>query len=144
MKVSDIYHAELAENRPIHELPLFLSKVHAGHPSPADDSFDHKLDLNTFMVKRPTSTYFVRVTGDSMIGAGIHSGDILVVDRSLPVDDGKIVIAMIDQEFMVKRFKKHHGGFFLISENSLYPPIEVKDKDLVVWGVVTYSIHQPL
>lgn len=140
MKISSVYiPSEELSNQPI---PLFLSKIPAGLPDLAGTD-SCVLDLNTLIVKRPQSTYFLRVTGDSMIGAGIYSGDILVVDRSIEPEDGKIVIAMVDNEFMVKRFKKHQGAVFLISENSLYPPIEVTDKELSIWGVVTYSIHQP-
>ena len=78
-----------------------------------------------------------------MIGAGIFSGDILVVDRSIRVTDNRIVIAMIDGDFTVKRLRKHNKRMYLISENSQYPPIEVLDQELMVWGVVTFSIHKP-
>lgn len=143
MKIKSISQAQSVDQQVKLELPLFLSNIHAGFPSPADDYFDNKLDLNEFLVKKPASTYFVKVSGDSMTGAGIFSGDILVVDRSLHADDNKIVIAMIDGEFLVKRLKKHNGKVYLISENSKYPPIEVKENDLTVWGVVTYTIHKP-
>jgi DNA polymerase V len=85
------------------ELPLFLESVSAGFPSPADDYLENKLDLNQHLIKNPPATFFVRVTGDSMVDAGIYSGDILVVDRSLNPKDGNIVIAVINGELTVKR-----------------------------------------
>ena len=143
MKIKAIHPAQSSDKTIKLELPLFLSNIQAGFPSPADDYFDNKLDLNDFLVKKPASTYFVKVSGDSMIGAGIFSGDILVVDRSIHADDNKIVVAMIDNEFLVKRLKKHNDKIYLISENSKYPPIEIKENDLTIWGVVTYTIHKP-
>ena len=143
MKIEAVHPSESVEKQIKLELPLFLSSIQAGFPSPADDYFDNKLDLNDYLVKKPASTYFVKVTGDSMTGAGIFSGDILVVDRSIQADDNKIVIAMIDGEFLVKRLKKHNGKIYLISENSKYPPLEVTENDLTIWGVVTYTIHKP-
>lgn len=125
-------------------LPLFFSKVHAGFPSPADDFMDNRLNLNDYIIKNPRSTYFVKVSGDSMIGAGIFSGDILVVDRSIAVRDNRIVVAMIDGEFMVKRLRQHKHSMYLISENSSYPAIEVLDQDLMIWGVVTFCVHKPV
>ena len=77
-----------------------------------------------------------------MIGAGIFSGDILVVDRSIPINDNSVVVAMIDNEFMVKRFCKHKGHYYLLSENSQYDPIEVSNTELMIWGVVTFTIHK--
>ena len=125
-------------------LPLFFSKVHAGFPSPADDFMDNRLNLNDYVIANPRSTYFVKVSGDSMVGAGIFSGDILVVDRSVPAVDNRIVVAMVDGEFMVKRLRQHKNSMYLISENSHYPPIEVLDQDLMIWGVVTFSVHKPV
>ena len=123
--------------------PLLLTKVAAGFPSPADDFMDNRLDLNTYIVKNPASTYYVKVTGDSMVGAGIFSGDILVVDRSIRPTNNRIVVAMIDGDFTVKRLRLHGDKVFLISENSQYAPIEVTEMDLVVWGIVTFTIHKP-
>ena len=82
-------------------LPLYSSKVPAGFPSPADDHMEGKLDLNTYLVKHPTATFFVKASGDSMVGAGIHDGDILVVDRSLEPRQGQVVIAAIDGQLTV-------------------------------------------
>lgn len=123
-------------------LPLFTAKVPAGFPSPADDFIDKKLDLNELLVKHPASTFFVRVEGDSMVGAGINSGDILVVDRSLEPADNKIVIAIIDGELTVKRIRKMKNKILLVPENPRFRPIEVPEEaGLAVWGVVTCIIH---
>ena len=124
------------------ELPLFLESVSAGFPSPADDYLEGRLDLNDALIRNPASTFFVRVTGDSMIGAGIHSNDILVVDRSLNAKDGSIVIAVIDGELLVKRIFMNDGKVFLMPENIAYEQIEIKDEmKFEIWGVVTTVIH---
>lgn len=125
-----------------YQLPLYLSSVSAGFPSPADDHMDGKLDLNEHLIKHPTATFFVRVNGDSMINAGIYDGDLLVVDRSLEPTDGKIVIVALDGELTVKRLKKTRHAVTLIPENPRYKPIEIKDEqELIVWGVVTTVLH---
>ncbi|OGV47931.1 MAG: peptidase S24 [Lentisphaerae bacterium GWF2_52_8] len=122
--------------------PLYLSKIRAGFPSPADDYIDKKLDLNEYLVKHPAATFYVKVEGNSMVDAGIRSGDILIVDRALEVADGKIIVAVLNGEFTVKRIKKKRSQLFLMPENPDYPPIEVKkDSDFKVWGVVTAVIH---
>jgi DNA polymerase V len=122
--------------------PLFLVPVSAGFPSPADDYLEGKLDLNQYLVKHPAATFFVRVTGDSMIGAGIHSGDLLIVDRSLEPKDGNVVIAVLDGELTVKRIERHDGKLFLAPENKDYPLIPVTEEQFFqVWGVVTNVVH---
>ena len=124
------------------ELPLYATKVAAGFPSPADDYVEGTLDLNEYLVKRPAATFFVRVTGDSMIGAGIHPGDILIVDRSLEPVDGKIVIAVLDGELTVKRLRRRDGVVYLVAENEHYPLIAISEEmDFMIWGVVTSVIH---
>jgi DNA polymerase V len=125
-------------------LPLFSGKVSAGFASPADDYLEKKLDLNELLVKKPAATFFVRATGDSMIGAGIHSDDVLVVDRSIEPIDGKVVIAAINSELTVKRLIKNSDGSWLLkAENPVYPDIPLTDElDLVIWGVVSNVIHQ--
>ncbi|MFM8983508.1 MAG: LexA family protein [Spartobacteria bacterium] len=125
-------------------IPLVSAKVQAGFPSPADDHMERSLDLNEHLVANPASTFFVRVQGDSMRDAGICDGDILVVDRSLEPKDRQIVVAMLDGDFTVKRLRKREGKVFLEAENSAYPPIEVSGgQELVIWGAVTFVIHQP-
>ena len=125
-----------------HGLPLFLARVSAGFPSPADDYLEDRLDLNRHLVKHPAATFFVRASGDSMIGAGIHSGDILVVDRSLEPGNNNVVIAVINGELTVKRIMKTGGKLLLVPDNSRYRPIEIRDgMEFEVWGVVTSVIH---
>jgi DNA polymerase V len=123
-------------------LPLFSARVQAGFPSPADDHLERSIDLNEELIQHPAATFFVRVKGESMHDAGIQSGDILVVDRSLAPTDRKIVVAMIDGEFTVKRFRNQDGRIFLEAANDQFPKIEVSgDQELVVWGVVSFVIH---
>lgn len=124
-------------------LPLFACAVPAGFPSPADDYMEGQLDLNEHLIRHPTATYFVRASGDSMIGAGIHPGDILVVDRSLEAVHGKIVIAAVDGHLTVKRLHKNASGTFLMPENKQYRPIKLnEEQDVVIWGVVTTVLHE--
>jgi DNA polymerase V len=122
---------------------LFLVPVSAGYPSPADDYLDGALDLNQHLIQHPTATFFVRVAGDSMQEAGIHSGDVLIVDRALPPSDGSVVIAVINGELTVKRLSKRHGTLMLLPENQQYPPMPITETTAFeVWGVVTYVIHR--
>lgn len=125
------------------ELPLYSSSVSAGFPSPADDYMEGKLDLNKHLIKHPAATFFVRVSGESMIKAGIYPNDILVVDRSLDARHGKIVIAAVDGYLTVKRLHKLNGQTFLMPENNGYEPLEItNNNDVVIWGVVTTVLHQ--
>ena len=122
--------------------PLFLASVSAGFPSPAEDYIEGRLDLNRHLIKHPAATFFVRVAGDSMIGAGIHPGDILVVDRALEPQDSNVVIAVIDGELTVKRISQRKGKLFLVPDNQAYEPLEiVEEMEFEVWGVVTSVIH---
>lgn len=122
-------------------LPLYASRVPAGFPSPADDYVDQRLDLND-LIERPAATFFVTVTGDSMIGAGIHHGDLLVVDRSLEPSDGKVVIAAVNGELTVKRLALQNGQAWLMPENPAYSPLPITEGlECVIWGVVTRVIH---
>ena len=120
---------------------LYNSKVAAGFPSPADDYSEGKLDLNTLLINNPAATFFVKASGDSMINAGIYSGDMLIVDRSLEAKHGKVVIAYVDSQFTVKRLHKSSEGNFLMPENEAYTPIKITE-DTVIWGVVTNVIHK--
>ena len=123
--------------------PLFLVRIAAGFPSPADDYIEKNLDLNEHLIKHPSATFFVKVEGDSMINAGIHNGDILIVDRSLEVSDGKIIIAVINGELTVKRMYREKGKLFLVPENDNFKPLRVTEEmDFQVWGVVTSVIHR--
>src|SRR5208283_5317133 len=108
-------------------LPSYLSKVPAGFPSPAEDYLDKKLDLNDHLIKNPTATFFVRVNGSSMINAGIKTGDLLIVDRSLEPKDKKVVVAILNGEFTVKRILKKGEQLYLSPENDNLAPIEIKE-----------------
>jgi DNA polymerase V len=124
-------------------LPLFQTPVSAGFPSPADDYEERKLDLNEHLIARPASTFFVKVSGQSMTGAGINDGDLLIIDRSAVVTDKKIVIGVVNGEFTVKRIRKKGLQLFLEPENADYQPIEITaEMDFSIWGVVTYVIHK--
>jgi DNA polymerase V len=124
------------------QLGLAGESVAAGFPSPAEEYLEKTLDLNEYLVPRPEATFFVRVSGDSMIGASIHHGDILVVDRSQTPRPGNIVIALVDGEFTVKRLKKTPQGLELAPENPEYVSIQLTDEtDFQVWGVVLHVVH---
>jgi DNA polymerase V len=124
------------------ELPLFES-VTAGFPSPAEDYMDTKLDLNKYCIRNAASTFFIRVEGESMHNAGIYDGDILIVDRSLHARHNDIIVAVVDGEFLVKRFCTQGRTAFLAAENTGFPPIIIDENtDFVVWGVVTNTIHK--
>ena len=123
--------------------PLMESPVAAGFPSPAEQYAEMPLDLNELLVHNPPATYFVRASGDSMIGAGIRSGDILVVDRSLDAADGSIVIANIDGEFTVKFYRNGPDGVRLEPANPRYRAITFREgMEFRLFGVVTAMIHQ--
>jgi DNA polymerase V len=122
--------------------PLFLASVSAGFPSPADDYIENQLDLNRHLIKHPAATFFVKVKGDSMVDAGIYSGDILVVDRSLEVTDKKVVIAVVDGELTVKRIRMIDEKIYLLPENAAFSSTEITESmDFKIWGVVTNVIH---
>ncbi|HZT58492.1 MAG TPA: translesion error-prone DNA polymerase V autoproteolytic subunit [Pyrinomonadaceae bacterium] len=123
------------------ERPLFISSVSAGFPSPAESYIEGHLDLNRYLIKHPVATFYVRVSGDSMAGAGIQPGSILVVDRAVEADDGDIVIARIGDELCVKRLRLQRGRIWLMPENDKYQPIEViESMDFEVWGRVMHAI----
>lgn len=123
--------------------PLFSSHPAAGFPAPGDDQIEKVLDINDLVVKHPASTFFVRVEGDSMEGAGIFSHDVLVVDRSIDAHDGRIVVAAVNGELVVKRLSLRNGSQLLVSENEAYSPIAIGDgEDCFIWGVVVGSVRQ--
>lgn len=130
------------ENPPARSIPLFMEPVYAGFPSPADDYIEDRLDLNEFLIKHPAATFFVRAAGDSMIEAGIHHGDILIVDRALESSDNAVVIAVIAGELTVKRLRKIGDTFYLTPDNRYHDPIPVgEETEVEIWGVVTTVIH---
>lgn len=140
LKIVEISSPSIGAPIPI---PTSMATVQAGFPSPAEDYLENKLDLNELVIRHPAATFFVRVEGESMINANIHSGDILVVDRSIKPASGKVVIAVINGEFTVKRFIINSSGAFLVPENDSYPSLKIENEsDFQVWGVVTYVIHK--
>jgi len=124
------------------DIPLFLSPVSAGFPSPADDYKEKSLDLNEHLIKHPAATIFVKANDDSMIKAGIFHGDLLIVDRSLKPCDKKVVIALHDGSMLVRRFRNIKGKKYLMPANSEYRPIEMwEDMNIEILGVATTVIH---
>lgn len=123
-------------------LPLYTCHVQAGFPSPADDHLEGSLDLNDHLIQHPAATFFVKASGESMLGAGIHPGDILIVDRSLSPVSGQIIIAAVDGHLTVKRLEKNEQRMRLLPENKAFRPIEItSEMDVVIWGVVMHVIH---
>ena len=128
-------------------VPLYLDvctwKVPAGFPSPAADHTQERVDLNKELIRNKDATYLFRVKGDSMTGAGIYEGDTLVVDRSVTPKHNHIVLALLNNEFTVKRLYRRGGVVKLVAENSIYPVRLIKEEDdFVVWGVVTFNLHK--
>ena len=123
------------------ELPFVDVGISAGFPSPADDFLELTIDLNKHLIKHKDSTFFAKVRGHSMKNAGIFDGDLLVIDKSLAPQDGKIAICQIDGEFTVKRIKIENEVVWLIAENEEYKPIKVtEENELMIWGIVIHSI----
>ncbi len=128
-------------------IPMYASRPAAGFPAPGDDLVEKVLDINDLVVKHPAATFFVRVEGDSMTGAGIFSGDVLVVDRAVDAKDGHIVVAAVNGEMVVKRLNvTSRGGagsvLELVSENENYEPITIGDgEECYIWGVVVGSVR---
>ena len=117
--------------------------ISAGFPSPADDFKEIRISLDKELVKNKEATFYARVDGDSMVGAGLEDGDLLVIDRSLNPENGKIAICLVDGEFTVKRIKKEKNKLYLMPENKKYEPIELKEEnELIIWGVVEYVIKK--
>ena len=138
-KARAVWNALTSSSQP---LTLFDARVAAGAPSPAEDFSDGQLDLNDHLLKNPQSTFFVRVSGDSMINAGIHPEDLLIVDRSIRPAQGRVVIAVVNGELTVKRLFKENNKVFLMPENPNYPALEITEEmDFMIWGVVTNVIH---
>lgn len=133
--------AELSGRQP--RIPLYLSAVQAGWPSPADDYIDQQLNLHELAVRNPAATFFLRAAGDSMLGAGIHDGDLLIVDRSVDATHNRVVIAALDGELLVKRLIRRSNRAWLAPANPDYPEIEITAREYVhIWGVVTYVLHK--
>lgn len=139
---SNIKGLGVVESKSKVRLPLYQTRVKAGFPSPADDYIEKRIDLNEILIKHPSATFYVEVDGDSMVDIGIMDGDILIIDRSLEATDGKIVLAVLNNEFTVKRLVRECGTLMLKAENENYAPITIgEDDQFEIWGVVTYAIH---
>lgn len=123
-------------------LPLASSSISAGFPSPAEDHIEDRLDLNRHLIKNPIATFFFNVSGDSMIEAGIYDGDLLIVDRTLSAHHNNIVVAVLNDEMLVKYFIVNKNTIYLRAANSNFSDRLITDKDkFSLWGVVTYVIR---
>lgn len=123
----------------VHIAPI---AVPAGFPSPAQDYYNGPVDLNAHLIQDPTSTYVIRISGESMTGAGIYDGDEVIVDRSLTPVDGSVVVAILDGELTLKRLRIRHGRVTLQAENQDYPDIiPTGEAELTIWGVATRCLH---
>jgi DNA polymerase V len=146
MKFQKLFNSNIidfysASTETILEIPLMEQGISAGFPSPADDFFDISIDLNKELIKNPPATFFGRVSGESMKDIGINDGDLLVIDKSLEVKDGKIAVCFIDGEFTLKRIKIEKDCCWLVPANEKYKPIKVtEDNEFIVWGVVVHVI----
>ena len=125
------------------ELPFITAGIKAGFPSPAADFDESKISLDAVLIKNREATFYAKASGNSMTGAGIDDGDILVIDRSIEPQNNKVAVCLIDGEFTVKRIKMEGNSLFLIPENSLYKSIKIEEhNELIVWGIVTYVIKK--
>ena len=117
--------------------------ISAGFPSPADDFKEVRISLDKELVKNEEATFYARVSGDSMQGAGLENGDLLIIDRSIEPSNNKIAVCFVDGEFTVKRIKIESKKVYLIPENKKYSPIEINEEnELIIWGIVTYVIKK--
>ena len=123
------------------KISFIKDTVSAGFPSPAGDFMENSIDLNKELSKNPLATFYIKVSGNSMIDAGIENDDVLVVDKSLEPQNNKIAVCFIDGEFTVKRILVKKNTMFLMPENKNYSPIEIKEENqILIWGIVTYVI----
>ena len=122
---------------------LAIETISAGFPSPAEDYIELGIDLNKYLIKNPISTFFLRVSGNSMNNAGIYNNDLLIIDRSINPNPGHIVVALLDGEFTLKRLIKEKNNYYLKADKENYPAINLyKYIDIQIWGVAIYSIHE--
>jgi len=124
-------------------IPLTSGNVSAGFPSPAEDYTEPGIDINKYLIKNPISTFFLRVSGNSMNNAGIYNNDLLIIDRSINPNPGHIVVALLDGEFTLKRLIKKQDNYYLKADKENYPAINLYEYiDIQIWGVAIYSIHE--
>ncbi len=141
LKIESIGIIDSSKQGPV--IPFLSSLISAGFPSSAENYLEKSLDLNDLLIKHASSTFFIRVIGNSMQDGGINSGDILIVDRALSIANNKIVVARLNDEFTVKRILIKDDKIYLVPDNKKYPPIEITSEiDFEIWGVVTFVIHQ--
>ena len=134
------FHPDQNQQKSLH---LAQEKISAGFPSPADDFKELRISLDQEVVRNEEATFYARVSGESMQGAGLDDGDLLVIDRSMEPKNGKIAVCCIDGEFTVKRLKVVEDGVFLIPENPKYQSIKVtEENELIIWGIVTYVVKK--
>lgn len=137
-----IYIGQVREDD-LEDCPLYLPYISAGFPLPSEDLYEPSLNLSKLMIKNGEATFLLRVQSYAMDEAGIFSGDMVVVDRSIPVQDGHIVIAFIQNVFIIRRLVKRAGKVLLQADNSQYASIEIEDgDDFEIWGIVTFVIHE--
>lgn len=128
---------------PKKKLDLYTSHIPAGFPSPAEDFIEKQLDLNDYLIRNKSATFLVRVNGHSMINAGIHDGDMVVVDRSVEASDGNVILGVLNGEFTIKKLVKEKNKIFLMPENEKFKAIELtSEMDFKIWGVVTFALHK--
>ena len=145
IKRTDVLDIYTVEESTLSNIPMFADSVQAGFPSPAEDYMDLDLNLQDHLIQNPSATFCVRAVGESMKDAGIQSGDIMLVDKSLTPKNRSIVLAVIDGEFTIKRVNVSEKELYLMPENENFPPIKITEEmDFQVWGVVTYIIHKAL
>ena len=124
-------------------VPLVEETISAGFPSPAEDYTEPGIDLNKYLIRNPISTFFLRVSGNSMNNSGIYNNDLLIIDRSINPNPGHIVVALLDGEFTLKRLTKESNNYYLKADKENYPAINLNEYiDIEIWGVATYSIHE--
>lgn len=140
-RISDAMRATVQAPRRSY-VPLVASLAAAGFPSPADDYLDRPLDFNELLIESPSATFAVRISGESMTGAGLFPGDIAVVNRARKVANSNVVLALVDGEFTLKRYKSRAGKIKLLAENPKFSDIIILDETILeIWGVVTHSIR---
>lgn len=143
MNQLEIVGQSVSENAKVISLPLYLDRIFAGFPSPADDYIEAELDLNRYMIRNPPDTFMVRVTNDALSGAGILDGDVLIVDRSIGPRHGMIVVAVVNGEICVRRLNRKSGNWVLDPDNKDFQPLRIKPgQDLEIWGVVTGMVRK--
>ena len=134
------FHPDQDQQKSLH---LVQEGISAGFPSPADDFKELRISIDQEVVRNEEATFYARVSGESMQGAGLDDGDLLVIDRSMEPQHDKIAVCYIDGEFTVKRLKVATYGVFLIPENPKYQPIKVtEENELIIWGIVTYVVKK--